>query len=137
MRRLLAVGLSIALALLALACDDAQRPEEPVWNKQTCAHCRMILSDPRYAAQLTQKDGRRLYFDDVGCLAAYLNREKPAVTRVWVRDRGAWHVADELRYTRGHDTPMGFGFVAAAQGELEFSAVRKAVAAEHARGDQP
>ncbi len=74
-----------------VACSSAPRPEDPVWNKQPCDHCKMLLSDPRYAASLIDERGLRLFFDDIGCMAAY-EGEHPRFKAHWVRDEqsGAW-----------------------------------------------
>lgn len=129
--------LALWLAVTCCACEDLQRAVEPVWNKQVCAHCHMVLSDPSFAAQLVTADGRRLYFDDVGCLAAYLHESPRPVARSWVRARAGWVEAGAARFSSGASSPMGFGFVTDARGSLDFAAVTHDVGARLARGDQP
>ena len=130
-----AISRLCALALLLCACDDPSRPVDPVWNKQDCAHCHMLLSDPRYAAQASTVKGARLYFDDVGCLAAIMQRQPELIGRAWVHGPGGWRDAASARFTQGAPTPMGFGFAADDRGTLEFSAVRQAVGARLSQGD--
>jgi hypothetical protein len=124
-------------ALLLIACEDLTRPKQPVWNKQPCDHCHMVLSDPRYAGQLSTKDGRRLYFDDIGCMATYLNGNSGVPLRVWVRVGGHWRDARSTRYARDAHTPMGFGYVPRASGELDLPAVMRSVAAERVQRAGP
>jgi hypothetical protein len=99
--------------LLTAACHEAgDRPLEPVWGKQPCDHCAMLLDEPRFAAQAVTADGTRVYFDDVGCLAGWLD-EHPATARAWVRAGDAWVPAAQARFASGARTPMGYGYVAA------------------------
>jgi copper chaperone NosL len=119
------------------ACDDPSSAKEPVWNKQPCDHCHMLLSDPRYAAQLSSQAGERWFFDDIGCLAAFMVERKPTHTRAWVHDASGWRDAEHTRYARGAQTPMGYGFVADPRGELDFRAVLRSAnepAANHSAG---
>lgn len=130
----------VALAALLLAgavgtlpgCDRPDRPEEPVWGKTACAHCAMLVSDKRYAAQLT-RGGERFFFDDVGCLVSWLDERGNAASpdlRSWVRDAetSTWVDATSARYASGAKTPMDFGFESKRGGTLGFEDVRRGVA---------
>lgn len=105
------------LALLVLGCSKGpEEPADPVWGKQACAHCAMLVTQKPPSAQLTLEDGSRRYFDDVGCMVAYLDREQVAPRRMWVRKGEGWVPPAEARYASGESTPMDFGFVAAEAG---------------------
>lgn len=121
----------LALAALALvACKAAgPKPEDPVWGKQPCDHCAMLVDEPRFAAQALTKDGAHLYFDDVGCLSGWMREHPGAATALWVDRDGAWVPAGEARYVSGERTPMGYGFVASATGALDWTAVQQRLAA--------
>ena len=122
-------ALSLAAALVLLACDPgALKPAEPAWGKQACAHCAMLLSDPRYAAQLTLDDGTRRYFDDVGCMVSFVADERLHPKAMWVRSAGGqgWTPAESAQFASGATTPMDSGFVTAASG-LSFTEVRRRV----------
>lgn len=124
-------GGRFAAALLTsalFACDDASEPKDPVWNKQPCDHCHMVVSDPRYAAQLSTRDGQRLYFDDIGCLAERINAANAEVAHAWVREGNAWRDAYLAHFAQGEKTPMDYGFVPSASGTLAFAEVLRAVA---------
>ena len=127
-----------AVALLS-ACEDPSTPVEPVWNKQPCAHCAMVLSEPEHAAQLATKGGPRLFFDDVGCLVAHLEQDAAARTgaRAWVRRGQGWQDAFAARYQDGARTPMDFGFAPSPTGPHDFAALRRAVAHKLAQGGSP
>ena len=106
-------ALLAALATVALvsACAKTDEPAEPVWGKEPCAHCAMIVGDRRYAAQLVAF-GERKYFDDIGCMVVWLRDHGDKAERTWVRDvSGArWVDAKSARYMDGAQTPMDFGF---------------------------
>jgi hypothetical protein len=88
----------------------------------------MLISDSRPAAQAMYADGTRRFFDDVGCLAAWLDRSSESPKAVWVRgpDDHGWSEASGARFSAGHVTPMDFGFLPAREG-VSFAEVRAAV----------
>lgn len=109
-----------------VACADPRIAEDPVWGKQPCAHCKMLVSDPKYAAQLTTKRGDRLYFDDPGCLVREQARLGAVVEALWVRTaKGVWVDARAARYRDGANSPMNFGFAVDANGKFDFAAVTR------------
>jgi hypothetical protein len=127
--------LLLSIALLAACRDGADKPLEPVWGKQPCDHCAMLLDEPRFAGQLVTADGTRLYFDDVGCLAAWLREHETAASAaVWVHRGDQWTPARDARFVAGPHTPMGYGFVAADAG-LDWPEVQRRLAARAATGE--
>lgn len=133
MTRVAVILAIVALSTAALAaCESLDKPVDPVWNKQPCAHCHMLLGERRHAAQLVTRSGERLHFDDVGCLVEAIASDPARVERAWVQnDAGAWVEARNTRYARGAKTPMGYGFIARADGELSFDQL-PAQLAQHA-----
>jgi copper chaperone NosL len=132
MRRRECLHVMLSWALVALsACRGGEGPEDPVWGKQACAHCAMLVGDRRYAAQILTDDGARSYFDDIGCMIAYVAERKPRVSHAWVHDETGdqWLEAERARYRRGARTPMDYGFAATATGELGFEDIRREVLA--------
>lgn len=127
--RLLALA---GAALLLVACKKGDWPEgmAPIhWDRDTCAQCAMVISDPRFAAELRGGPSNTAFkFDDIGCLSVWL-REKSAAhpwaqapeTRIWVagfdspgRDAILWLDARMAHYIE-RSSPMGFNFAAVAQ----------------------
>lgn len=107
----------IALVLCAAAACRTV-PDEPTaiaYDREACAHCHMLIGDPRYAVQLVTADGDVLAFDDPGCALRFLALPHRAVHRLWFRDaqRDRWIAAADVRFVQGADTPMGFGLAAA------------------------
>ncbi|MDR1849276.1 MAG: nitrous oxide reductase accessory protein NosL [Zoogloeaceae bacterium] len=130
--------LTVFVAVFVVACEKRDNwPEgmEPIhWDRDTCAHCGMVISDPRFAVELSRNEPKKvaLKFDDIGCLIAWTNAsskktgarpwwEEPGEgTRVWVADfnspvdnRAAlrWLDARVARYIE-RSSPMGFNFAA-------------------------
>jgi copper chaperone NosL len=130
--------LGLWLVLTLAACEPStDKPSDPVWGKEPCAHCAMLVTEKRFAAQLTTADGRRLHFDDVGCMLGYLADRKPSVHGSWVMDgdTGTWLGARVALYRSGERTPMDFGFVASSREGTSYDLMERAVAARLSQGD--
>lgn len=106
----------LALCLVSIAAcgraDDAA--QEPVWGKQPCESCAMLLSDKAHGAQVLTEGDERLFFDDVGCLAMWSEQHPAAVRRRWVRtaDTQVWLPLERAGFVAASHTPMDFGFAA-------------------------
>ncbi len=152
MERPRAVAMAMAVALLAvlpaLAIGCGAPPSgapEVSWGVDECSRCRMIVTEPRFAAVARGPAGEEARFDDQGCLDGFLEERAEAgrwqawlhdfETEAWLPAAAAWRVrAPELA------TPMGSGLVAFGdQGRaLEFAAGREAAAAAAiVRGSSP
>ena len=115
---------SVALALAA-ALGCAAGPPEPAaldTRNEQCAHCRMAVSDPRFAGQVVAPGELPRFFDDVGCLAEWVKDRAPLPDGAvaWVADHRtkAWVRADAAVYTKvpGLETPMGSHVIAHVDG---------------------
>ena len=113
----------VVAACALVACTAGDGAIEPVWGKQACAHCAMILSDRRFGAELVTEAGDRLFFDDVGCMVLAIDERHLGAPRAWVRDAqsGRWLDARSARYVGGAASPMDFGFEARTSGELAWN----------------
>jgi copper chaperone NosL len=114
------LALSILLGPLLACASGPPRPADLDTKHDACAHCRMVVSDQRFAAQLVAPSEEPRFFDDIGCLRAHLG-EAAAVpmgavayvadhrTRTWVR-------AVVAVYSRDKDleTPMSSHIIAHA-----------------------
>ncbi|HZY05319.1 MAG TPA: hypothetical protein VFF02_17665 [Anaeromyxobacteraceae bacterium] len=117
MRRALAVAAWAAL----LACTRA--PAQPAaldTRNDACAHCRMAVSDARFAAQLAAPGEEPRFFDDLGCLRDWL-KSQPRLPRgavAFVADHRTreWVRASRAIYTLspGLQTPMSSHLLAHA-----------------------
>jgi hypothetical protein len=117
----------LALGLAVFGCQSGDEPVDPVWGKQACASCSMLVSEPPHAGQLVTNDGARLYFDDLGCMAAYPAERSVTPRKMWARNAdGKWVDATTAKYRSGQRTPMDYGFAVANDGDLDFAQVEAA-----------
>jgi copper chaperone NosL len=108
-RRALFAGMA---AVLLAACTTTDKVVEPVWGKEPCAHCAMVLTDKHFGAELVTSDGERFFFDDVGCMVLFVEERHVPLTHAWVHDAetGTWLDARTARFRAGATSPMDFGF---------------------------
>jgi copper chaperone NosL len=111
----------VAACWAALACSRGAPGPAPLDPRvETCARCRMAVSDPRFAAQLVAPAEVPRFFDDVGCLRDFLRDEgrlpRGAVAFVADHRTRAWIRADLAVYTLvpALETPMSSHLVAHA-----------------------
>lgn len=124
----------VLLLVMAAACQTAAEAADPVWGKQVCDACRMLVSDPRYAAQLLDAEGERSFYDDIGCLTEALDALPAPPRGIWVRDAtGRWIDARGAHYGSSAPSPMDYGFVPEEHGALDFDAVRRTAVTKRAK----
>ncbi len=121
--RLILAGMLVvaAAAVAAVVWRGTRLPEgpEPVaWDREACAHCRMHIGEPGFAAQLILADGRILDFDDPGCLLAYVDDERPEVHRAWVHHatEDRWIRLEAAAFVPVDRSPMGYRLAAVDRG---------------------
>lgn len=115
-------SLLLAVLLAAAACAPAGPPPPAPLDtaNEACRHCRMMVSDARFAAQLVAPAEEPLFFDDIGCLRDFLseNPQPTAGFTAYVADHRtrAWVPADQAVYTRVErlSTPMDSHLIAHA-----------------------
>jgi len=111
---------ALLMAMVAASCSGLPpHPASLDTQNETCAFCRMAISDARLASQIVAPGEEPKFFDDIGCLRDYL-REHPAASGavVYVTDHRtkAWVPAVQAVFTRvpGLETPMASYLVAHA-----------------------
>ncbi|MDT3737078.1 MAG: nitrous oxide reductase accessory protein NosL [Denitratisoma sp.] len=148
-REFLLLSGGLLLAPLAACGRKESWPEgmaEIKWDRDTCVRCNMVISDPRFAAQMRGGEKNAAFkFDDVGCLVFWL-RDKAAqypwmaepATRMWVADSTdmsgtTWLDARQAHYLGGRLSPMGYNFAAvrdAAPGSVTYVVMREQILAK-------
>lgn len=107
------------LAVLLTGCwgEPKTGPVEIRFGRDTCDVCRMIISDPRFAAQVRGGLKHRAHkFDDIGELVLWLDKQSwkdDAKTEIWVMDAKTgktWLNAATAYYIKQRHTPMDYGF---------------------------
>jgi copper chaperone NosL len=109
----------VAAALAAAGCSAGSDPID-VRAGDTCAHCRMAVSNTRLAGQIVAPGEEPLFYDDIGCLAKAI-AEGNTVDDAYVADHrtGEWVAASRAVFTRvpALETPMGSHLIAHATEE--------------------
>jgi copper chaperone NosL len=116
-------GIALVLAVVVAGCAIA--PEPLHLGAEECAHCRMVITEPQFAAQALNARGKAFKFDAVECLAGWvLAEEIPAaeIHSLWVadfRNPERWVPVEEARFVRTDavHTPMGMGVIALLDSE--------------------
>ena len=122
-----------SLLLAGCSGEDATGPGEVRWDRESCTHCAMAISDHYYTAQVrggVAGQRTRLYkFDDIGCAVVWLDGQPwkgDSRTEIWVTDQlsGEWIDARLASYVTGKVTPMDYGLGAqreASPGAMDFT----------------
>ena len=82
MFRFLIVVISGIGGMFGMQGCSAEGPQPIHYGKESCAHCRMTISDARFGSQLVTTKGRTYNFDDVQCLLSFV--EEGGVARAEV-----------------------------------------------------
>jgi copper chaperone NosL len=95
---------------------DIHRPPTVRYGEEACAHCRMIISDERFAAARVGADGETLKYDDIGCLLSHGANDVRPASVYWVHNfRGLdWLDARAAHFVHAANiaSPMGYGLAA-------------------------
>lgn len=110
--------LALMTAVVAIGACGASTsgPPDIQVDRTSCAHCSMLISEPRYAAayQVNGMDART--FDDIGCLLGALSRETNPPERLWFMDAATsrWIEGDKAVFVLSEEirTPMNGGVTA-------------------------
>jgi copper chaperone NosL len=121
---------SLILGMALAACDAG--PREIRLGAEECAHCRMLVSESRFASQLLTDRGRSYVFDSIECMAEFLDEAEEVpedrVRSLWVTDfhrPGVWLPVEAAVFLRSEDlrSPMGLN-LSAYVGEAEAARAR-------------
>ena len=120
MRRRLGAWCVLWAALAAGCGGGVPEPEALAVGTETCASCRMTVSQSDFASQIVVSGELPKFFDDLGCLNQYLTGTPPgsgeAVIYVTDRRTREWVRAETAVFSRVEalSTPMGSHLVAHA-----------------------
>ena len=106
----------VALAFLT-ACS--QEPDRIHYGSDECVHCKMMITDNRFAAQAVTETGKSLKFDAIECLARYAGEHKSELesAKLWVsnfENPGTWVEAEKAFIVKSEviNSPMGESLLA-------------------------
>ena len=106
-------------------------PEPIAWDQETCAHCKMAISERGFASQLQLPDGQVHSFDDPGCLFEYWRKKgSPGPHAIYFHhhQEDRWLRMGQVAFVKVTPTPMGFGLGAVdrgAPGSISFEEAAK------------
>ncbi len=108
----------LSLMLFAVGCE--QGPQEIRIGEQECDHCRMMISQEQFAAQLVTRQGRQYAFDAIECMAAFRDSRAARdleIQSLWVPDFNRpenWLEADKAHFLQSDQlrSPMALNFSA-------------------------
>lgn len=131
------LGMALVAQMALSACTrQTEGPEEIRYGREACTMCGMIISDPRFAAEIRGGPDRALVkFDDMGDAVNWLEMQawrNESLLEFWVMDSDNgkdWLDARNSHYLTGQISPMDYGYAAvkdARTGTVSYEVMRKA-----------
>jgi copper chaperone NosL len=71
-KKITTVSIAAIVLLFLTACNH--KPEKIAFGKDNCAECKMTIMDPKFGAEIVTKKGKIFKFDDVHCVATFMER---------------------------------------------------------------
>ena len=107
---------TVFLALLVACTPGPDEPASLAYDHVACDHCGMVVGDPRFAVQMTTRDGERFEFDDPSCAFEYVAEKGPSIAHLWFRDSTSaedeWIPWASVGFVPARGTPMDGGLAA-------------------------
>lgn len=77
--------LSAIAVFILTSCSN--EPQPITYNKDECAHCMMIITDPKFGSELVTDKGKIYKFDSIECLADYISVDRGFTSEtLWISD---------------------------------------------------
>jgi len=123
--------LLVVFLIAAIISGCSQEPQPIEYDKDSCTHCMMLITDAKYGAELITTKGKCFKFDAVECLAQYILENKADEldnASLWITDftkpshfinaKTAFYLQNEKFHS-----PMGFN-VLAVEDENELKKIK-------------
>lgn len=130
MKTIQATILMTVLLLFITACS--QEPATIHYGSDECQHCKMMITDNRFAAQLVTEKGKALKFDAIECLAAYKenNSKELKAAKLWVSNYespGEWLAVPKAQFVKSEviNSPMGASLLALPSEDAAISHIQE------------
>jgi Predicted lipoprotein involved in nitrous oxide reduction len=65
---------SVAALMTLFIAGCNPQPEKIAFGKDSCVECKMTIMDPKFGAEIVTKKGKVYKFDDVHCIATFMER---------------------------------------------------------------
>jgi hypothetical protein len=117
------IGLALAVAafvgVVVFLWPAGGTGSEPIRHgEDTCARCRMLISQPGFAGEMRDHTGALTRYDDLGCLLGAMLASHEEIPEAWVEDHDSGALIPllgaQLVRADAAATPMGHGLVAFA-----------------------
>lgn len=122
--------LFVMLLLLLAACS--QKPAEIHYGSDECRHCKMMITDNRFVAQIVTDKGKAIKFDAIECMAVYHQDYRKTLkgARLWVsnyKKPGEWLSAATAQFVKSEviKSPMGESLLALPSEEAAAAHLRE------------
>jgi copper chaperone NosL len=105
-------------ALWMAGCGATKFEPVEIAAEDMCALCKMAISEKQYASEFLNRDGDAFKFDDIGCMANYVEKKiaRDSIAAFYVVDFDSkqWLKAEEAVFVASPNfhTPMSGGMVA-------------------------
>ncbi len=101
-------------------CQDSFEPIS--YHKDACHHCKMQITNHRFAGEIVMKKGKTYKFDSLTCMRSFYQENSGEVADIYVGDfyhkehllsarKAYFYLAHDMR------SPMGAGYVAVSSEE--------------------
>jgi copper chaperone NosL len=122
------IGLVLTFSSLA-SCRHNTVPID--YENDSCAYCRMMITDKRFGAELITKKGKIYKFDSIECLTAHVaqkTEDASAIESLWTIDftrPGEWVHCEDAAYLHSRNLPSPMGaFLSSFQNKGELNAIK-------------
>jgi hypothetical protein len=104
--------------LLLFGCEnkslikDSQDGRFVEFENAKCNECKMDIHSKEHTTQLIDKSGKAHFFDDVGCMVLWIEKQKPTISSLWVftKDTKRYIKIDNAKFLPNEKSPMGYNF---------------------------
>ncbi len=93
--------------------NHEKKPLPIVKGKHFCTSCKMPVDTLKYSAEAVLENGDTYFFDDPGCVAIWLNKQKDKdkiIIWMYSLDTKRWINGRTAYYSLVENTPMFYGF---------------------------
>jgi copper chaperone NosL len=117
------IGVTSSIILLFFVSCGNVEMDPIIINKDHCDFCKMMITDPRFPAEVITKKGRVYKFDDVDCLKSFLKNNNHEYESYFVTNYlppHTLHNASQLFYVESAElrSPMGGNIAAFTDKQL-------------------
>ncbi len=101
----------ISILVTITGCNSASKEKEKI---KVCPQCHMELPNSNVNTAFIVKDGKYIYFDDIGCMVLWSKDNnihlEDVVAKAFTNDTKKYVDAFKLHYRIDEKTPMHYGF---------------------------